>query len=566
MKEILRLIPQEYRKRGFTVAALVLLRAILDLVGVASLIPVIMLVLDPVGLRNSFVGNFVLNLGICGTDVLNTRGFSLFIILMVIAILLLKIILSILITIVQNRFMMSLYRNLSSRLFISLYSRGLLYIKNQNSAKMTFNVTGVCHNFVMGHLGSMLSLAGELSFVLLLFVGLLIYSPYVTLVAMLAFLPGLLIYILVVRKPLRKINKMENETRREQSRLINEAFRGYSEVQVNDAFPVIQSRFSRGLENISSFRIRSILIQSIPSYMLELSVVVIVAVLTLMSLGSTSQTVFLGVCAVALLKLLPAVRSILGAISAISATMYTREVIADINAPAAFPVMHQTDCQPLGFEDAIRVKDVSFCFDGDETPVIDHLNFTIPKGSRFGIRGRTGAGKTTLFNLLLGLYPPTQGQVMVDDQVLGSNNASSWHRIVGYVPQEVFIADSTIVENVALGESKDMIDRQKVAQVLERASLLDFVNTLPSGMDTRIGEAGCRLSGGQKQRLGIARALYKDAKVLFFDEATSSLDSQTELEVNEAVRTLSDTRNELTIIIISHRDSTLSFCSEILDI
>jgi len=566
MKEIVSLIPREYHSRGILVAALVPLKAILDLIGVATLIPVIMLVLDPDTLEKSFIGSLFRYLGLNG-DAFTSRGFSLFVILAVVAVLLVKIVLSLLITRCQNKYLMSLYRNLSSRLFISLYSRGLLYVKSQNSARMAFNVTGVCYNFVMGYLGAIMRLCGEIAFVLLLFLGLLIYSPFATLIALCAFLPGMALYSLVVRKPLRSISKKENDTRREQNRLINEAFRGYSEVQVNDAFPIIASRFSRGLDDISSYRMRSVIIQSIPSYLLEFSVVIMVAVLTLFSMGSGSaSTVFLGVCAIALLKLLPAVRSIISSISAISATQYTRGTIEDINAPIQFPIMHEGEYQPLPFETAIGVQDVSFRFDGDEKPVLEKLNFCIPKGSRFGIRGRTGAGKTTLFNLLLGLYPPTEGRITVDGVTLDSSNIGRWHRSVGYVPQEVFVADSTIIENVALGYAGDAINRDKAREALQKASLLDFVQSLPDGMDTRIGESGCRLSGGQRQRLGIARALYKDAGVLFFDEATSSLDSQTEQEVNDAIKALSDSRSELTIIVISHRDSTLSLCSEIFDL
>jgi len=567
MKEILRLIPREYHKGGILVSCLVPLKAVLDLVGVATLIPVIMLVLDPDALKTSFIGTFAGEFGLDLTVNIDSNGFPFFIIACVVVVLLVKIGLSLLITSYQNRYMMKLCRNLCSRLFISFYSRGLLYIKNQNSTRMTFNVTVVCYNFVMNYLGGILALAGEAVFVSLLFVGLLILSPSATLVAVCSFLPGMLLYAVLVNKPLRMLKKKENALRKEQYHIINEAFRGYSEVQVNDAFPIIQNRFDRGLDEIATYHTKGVIIQTIPSHLLDLSVLTVVAVLTLFSIGfGGSSAMFLGVCAVALLKLLPAARSIISSLSSISAAHYTTEVIAEINTPTTFSLVHEDEIEPVPFKDALVVDDVSFCFEDDDKPVISHLNFRIPKGSRIGIRGCTGSGKTTLFNLLLGLYPPTQGRILIDDEVLDSSNVGRWHRLVGYVPQEVFVADSTILENVALGYDKDQIDRDKVAKALERASLLDFVNTLSEGMDSRIGESGCRLSGGQRQRLGIARALYKDAKVLFFDEATSSLDSQTEREVNEAIKTLSDSHSELTIIVISHRDSTLSFCSEILDI
>lgn len=563
MRKILSLLPKEYRRGCLRVAALVPVKAVLDLVGVAALIPIMMLVLDPDKLENSFFASIASVLGFSDYNTL-----AIVVIVSVVLVLVFKIILSLLIINYQNRYLMSLYRNLSSRLFLSLYSRGLLYIKNHNSARMTFNVIGVCYNFVMGHLGAYLRICGEVVFVAFLFIALLIYSPAATLLALCAFVPGVALYMFAIRKPLRILNKEENEARREQNRLINEAFKGYSEVHVNDAFPLIHDRFSKGLENISEYRIRGGLIQSIPSYLLELSVVIIVAALSLFNLGKGDQTdvMFLGICAVSLLKLLPSVRTIVGSLAAINATEYTREVIADINTPVTYQLLHSQNVAAMRFEKEIRCENVSFAYEGEDKPVLEAVNFSIPKGARFGIKGRTGAGKTTLFNVLLGLYPPTEGNVLIDGVPLNPDNLASWHKLIGYVPQDVFVADSTILENVALGFDPNEIDREKVKTALVQASLEEFVNSLPSGVDTKIGEAGCRISGGQRQRLGIARALYKEATVLFFDEATSSLDSRTEQEVNDAIQSLSEQRSELTIIVISHRDSTLSFCDTVMEL
>lgn len=564
MRKLLSLIPREYRRGCINVALLVPFKAILDLVGVAVLLPVMVLVLDPARLEASFLGKWVTNMGYSIGD-----NFGITVLTMVVAVLVLKVILSLCIQRYQSTFLSSLYRELSSRLFISLYSRGLVYIKNQNSARMTFNVTGVCYNFVMCYLGGWMKLIGELCFVLLLFAALMVYSAKATLFALITFLPVLGLYALFIRKPLKDISSKENEIRREQNKLLYEAFRGYSEVQINDAFPQIQQRFRDGLKTIAGYRVRSGIIQSLPSYLLELSVVLMVAVYILSNHAQTgaSGVVFLGVFGVALLKLLPAVRSIIGCISTLNATQYTCEVVADMNVPVTFDLLHHDEVvSPMSFEHEIKVDGVTFAFPDDETPVLDGVSFTIPKGARIGIKGRTGAGKTTLFNILLGLYQPQSGFVKIDGVPLTAANSANWHSIVGYVPQDVFVSDSTILENVALGCEMGTIDRQKAEEALRQASLLDFVESLPSGIYTKIGEAGCKMSGGQRQRLGIARALYKDAAVLFFDEATSSLDSQTETEVNSAIADLSKTRSELTVIVISHRDTTMSYCDTIIEL
>ena len=544
IRKILELLPQEYRLGCFKMAALVPVKAVLDLVGVAALIPVMLLVLEPG--RLPFPAWTVLG-GIVG-------------------VLIIKTVLSILITRFNIRYLMGLYRSLSSRAFASLFAKGLVYVKNNNSARMTFNVTGVCYNFVMCYLGGWMNLIGEIAFVLALFAGMMAYSMRATLLSVCAFVPGVLIYLFAVRKPLRQMGRRENELRREQTRIVNETFRGYSEVRVNDAFPMIMDRFTHGLEEISTFRLRGSLIQGIPSYLLELSVVVLVAVLTLITLPEGSGTdgaVFLGICTVVMIKLLPAVRNILGCMSSITATKYTQEILGDMTT-VPDKETRMEDVKPIPFKEKISLKSVTFAFDEDSAPVFRNFDLEIPKGCRLGVRGRTGAGKTTLFNILLGLYTPQEGGLYVDDERITPENLEQWHKIIGYVPQDVFITDSTIIQNVALGCDLDRIDRDKVIRALDKASLMDFVNNLPDGIDTRIGEMGSKMSGGQRQRLGIARALYKDASVLFFDEATSSLDSQTESQVNKAVESLSSSDNSLTIIVISHRESTLEFCDRIL--
>ena len=206
---------------------------------------------------------------------------------------------------------------------------------------------------------------------------------------------------------------------------------------------------------------------------------------------------------------------------------------------------------------------LSFSF-SDGGTVLSDFNLTIRRGECLGIQGSSGSGKTTLFHLLLGFYPPTGGEIRIDDVPLTPSNRPSWHRLVGYVPQEIFIIQGSLAENIALGEQE--IDRHRIQAVLRQVKLDDWAAQLPEGMDTPLGEYGSRLSGGQKQRIGIARALYKRAEVLFFDEATSALDNSTETEITSALEDLAHSLHGLTLIIIAHRDSSLRFCDRIIDL
>jgi ABC-type multidrug transport system fused ATPase/permease subunit len=221
---------------------------------------------------------------------------------------------------------------------------------------------------------------------------------------------------------------------------------------------------------------------------------------------------------------------------------------------------------PLVFRHKIEIDGISFSFPDSkvgEPPVIQNFSLTIQKGERIGIRGVSGVGKSTLFNLLLGLYYPSEGEIRIDNIPLNASTLASWHKIIGYVPQEIFIFEGSLAENIAWGES--LIDEERVKQVLRQSRLSAFVESLPEGIYTRLGENGCRLSGGQRQRVGIARALYKQTEVLFFDEATSSLDMQTEQEIAETLDELSAGSKKLTVIIIAHRESSPAFCDRVVD-
>ena len=224
----------------------------------------------------------------------------------------------------------------------------------------------------------------------------------------------------------------------------------------------------------------------------------------------------------------------------------------------------KADDERLPFEEAIEVRNLSFRFDNGTTDTLHDLSLTIRKGEKVGINGESGVGKTTLLNILLGLYRPTAGGVYIDGRELDESTLRKWQNSIGYVSQNTFLADSTIVANIAFGCEEGEVDMERVEAVVEAASLTEFVASLPKGLDTRIGECGALLSGGQRQRIGIARALYKQADTLFFDEATSSLDNATEQSINQAIERLSATNSDLTIVVVAHRDSSLDYCDRVI--
>ena len=242
-----------------------------------------------------------------------------------------------------------------------------------------------------------------------------------------------------------------------------------------------------------------------------------------------------------------------------------RQVLIDVVALLQQPVALETQTQvaPLPFEREIRLEKVSFRYQPQLPLVLHHLDLTIPKGARVGFIGTTGSGKSTAMDLLMGLLQPSTGQILIDSTPLTGTTRLAWQRNVAHVPQAIFLADSTIEENIAFGVPKDKIDHERVRQAARQAQIADNIETWPKQYQTFVGERGIRLSGGQRQRIGIARALYKQADVIIFDEATSALDNETEQAVMQAIEGLSE---DITILIIAHRITTLKNCTQIVEL
>ena len=229
------------------------------------------------------------------------------------------------------------------------------------------------------------------------------------------------------------------------------------------------------------------------------------------------------------------------------------------------PGQSQGRAQPLALRQGIRFEAVHFAYGTELPEVLRGIDLEIRRGERIGIIGSTGSGKSTTLDLLMGLLLPTAGRILVDGEDLHDpehpERLSAWRATIAHVPQSIYLADSSIAENIAFGLPKDQIDMLKVRLAAEQAQIAGFIESSPAGYKSFVGERGIRLSGGQRQRIGIARALYKQAQVLVFDEATSALDNQTEVAVMEAIEGLSD---ELTILLIAHRLSTVQRCDRVI--
>jgi ABC-type multidrug transport system fused ATPase/permease subunit len=271
----------------------------------------------------------------------------------------------------------------------------------------------------------------------------------------------------------------------------------------------------------------------------------------------------LGALALGTQRLLPALQQAYNAWSGIVGNQASLvDTIELLDQPLPAEAL-RTDIVPLHFQDFMCFNNVRFRYSSEGPWVLDGLNLTIPKGARVGFVGSTGSGKSTTLDLLMGLLYPAEGEFLVDGQPVGEKNARAWQQTIAHVPQSIFLADSTIAENIGFGVPLESIDMERVRQAAGRAQIADFIEKQPEGYNAFVGERGICLSGGQRQRIGIARALYKQASVLVFDEATSALDNATEQSVMKALEGLS---SNLTILLIAHRLTTVQSCDIIVEL
>ena len=533
------LLSRNQQKQSVWIAATVLLRSLLDFIGLAALVPVIFLIAERLGNDHRLI------LLLCGAVMI-------FVALKNGAVYWLAR--------RQIKFQMGIYREFSRRMYVNYYRRGLLFLKKKSSVQLAYEVNGIAMIFSQSVMGSLFGITGDVILLLLISLALIIWKPVMGALIFAIFVPVAVAYAAVVRKRVKRLGDASIQAQRAQTRTVTETFRGYPELEIAGAFDASLSNFERNMDTIIHNRLMIDIYRLMPSFLSEIAFVA--GLMILVAFGGDEPLFTGGVFAMAAFHIIPSVRSMLNNWASLQNNSFAIEVVENGLKEDDIPVSGG-DAVPMLFNKGMEVRDIGFSFpDGNQ--LFRNLSFSLRPGQRVGIRGKSGSGKSTLFNIMLGFFSPTEGEIFIDGQKLSPSTRDAWHKTVGYVPQEIFIIDGSLAENIALGSRE--IDMEKVNRVLHQVQLDEWAASLSYGLDTNLGEYGSRISGGQKQRIGIARALYKGAKVLFFDEATSSLDSATEREINDALKELSENHRELTLVIIAHRESSLEFCDRIISL
>jgi ABC-type multidrug transport system fused ATPase/permease subunit len=334
--------------------------------------------------------------------------------------------------------------------------------------------------------------------------------------------------------------------------IVQESLGGIRDVILDRAQPLYLDAFRRVDRQLAEARAAGTFIATSPRFVIEAAGIILIAAAALLlaerESGFAGALPVLGAFALGAQRLLPLVQQIYHASSAIGSGRGVTEDLLDL---LRLPMEDEVENSPapLPLEREIRLEGVTFSYPGRGEPALAAVDLAIARGMRVAIVGTTGSGKSTLADLVMGLIEPDEGEVAIDGHALTGPRRPAWWRSIAHVPQTIFLADASIGRNIAFSSREEEIDFERVADAARRAQLADFVEGLPEGYETRVGERGVRLSGGQRQRLGIARALYKGAQVLILDEATSALDEATEAEVIGSLRAM----DGLTILMIAHR-------------
>lgn len=456
--------------------------------------------------------------------------------------------------------------SLSLRLMKAYLGQPYLFFVSRDSFDFVKNIGSEIQNMITGTLTQMVELIAKAIQILFLAGFLLIIDPRSTLLVVGSVGLSYGVIYTVFRRQITRLGVERFENTGAISRIVSEAFWGIKEVKLLGIESTYVEEYIGPSKRLARNLSKSEVIGDIPKYALEtvaFSSIILVVLLSLIKHGGFSEAAStVTLFSYAGYRIIPAVQALFKALTKLRHSAPTAErlrkefELEETANPVRAGGSGRTSCSR-----EIELRSIRFAYPGVDQPAVDEVSLTIPVNSLVGFAGRTGSGKTTLVDIILGLLEAQSGEILVDGRPIDGSNLRSWQRNLGYVPQNIYLFNDSIASNIAFGVPKSKIDMEAVRQAARLSQIADFIEgELKLGYETRIGERGIRLSGGQRQRIGIARALYRNPSVLILDEATSALDNQTEKAVMEAIDGLHGLK---TILLIAHRLSTLKGCDKI---
>jgi len=558
LKKVISILDNKEKRFFYYLSSAFFFVAIIETFGVVLIIPFIEIASNP-EIINS---NYQLNLINDFFQFSNTNSFILFLGISYFFYLIFSQAFKAVIMYLQLRYTFSLESSISKRLLESYLRQTYSWFLDKHSGDMGKGILSEVAETIHYSLTPLLGMISQLFLTTLLIILIVLVNPLVALITLLFLL---LLNLLIFNKvknwiKLIGINKVKHNQRRYKT--VVEAFGAIKEIKLSGIEKIYSNKFSSAANDFSTANSNVQIVSILPKYLLEaLSFgFLILFILYNLSLGNNLTEVLpiLSMFAFAALRLIPAFQQIFSSLNKINfSTKGLDDILYRLNENKDLKISKKTN-NSLQIKNKIEINNLNFVYPNSNRIALNKINLSIQSGKKIGIVGSTGSGKTTLIDILLGLLKPTNGEISLDGNKISKLGLREWQNSIGYVPQNIFLSDKTIAENIAFGLSLEELDIERVKEVCKIASLHNFITEeLEQNYFTEVGERGIRLSGGQRQRIGIARALYNNPSLLVLDEATSALDNLTEKVIIESIANHS---KNITTIIIAHRLNTIKNC------
>lgn len=562
LKKLLFLLKPEEKRSGLILLVLVLIMGLIEVAGILSIMPFVVVLSNPEVIEtNSILKNFYEISRIFGVNSVNK--FLFFLGIVVLLLLSFSLIFKTLTLYAQLRYSAMREFTIGKSLIENYIHQPYVWFLNRNSSEIGKNILNEV-NFVVGNgIKPLIALISQSIIVFFLFTLLILADVKTTfIIASLFIIFYGLIYHLS-KKFLSKIGKERILLNSERFKIVGEAFGAAKEVKIARLEGKYVKRFADVALPLAKQLTVASVISNVPRYALELITFGGMLLITLYFLrlnkGFNDIVPIITLYAFAGYRLMPALQIVFNALTTLK---YLGPGLDSLykDITSLEPLRRNIDKYSLKPEKYILLNDIDFTYPNETKKTLNKINLKIPVNNIVGIVGSTGSGKSTTVDIILGLLEPEKGSLEIDDKIINRYNKRAWQNSIGYVPQQIYLADDTISSNIAFGIEPQNIKYNDIERAAKLANIHDFINQeLPLKYNTIVGERGVRLSGGQRQRIGIARALYTNPKILIFDEATNSLDRYTE---NGVLQAITDNK-ELTIILITHRLTTLKECDNI---
>jgi len=565
VRNLFSLFSKNERRQFYWLLAAMIVMAIMQTIGVGSILPFISVVSNPEIVQTNKWIKWLY--GIFGFSSINR--FLFFSGLVVLAILIVNNFFTAVITWLIFRFTWLRGHSLSKRLLANYLYQPYMFFLNRNSSELSKNVLGEVMTVISGILLPLLNILKSSVMAVFIFFLLIMIDPLLACVVFTVVGCFYAVFFMVVNKGLTIIGQERAEANTQRFKVAGEVFGGIKDLKLLNREDVYLKSFSIASRRIATRHALKATISQLPKFALEIFAFggILIIILYYLTLYNDIKKVIpiISLYAFAAYRVMPAMQTIFKGVADIKFASAALNILKKDMSNKSVDIVKEREVratvQSIPVKEKIKLKNITFSYSDRNIAAIRQLNLDIDINTKVGLVGSTGSGKTTIVDILLGLLFPQKGQIQIDDIEITEANLIGWQRNLGYVPQYIFLADDSVLCNIAFGILQEEIDKKDVVRAAKIANLHEFIiNELPYGYETVVGERGIRLSGGQRQRIGIARALYHKPKILILDEATSALDGATEESVMNDILNLA---YSLTIVIIAHRLTTVKNCDMI---